>query len=216
MQTELSIPATLRRNTAAYLDWIQMLSGAALIVFMWCHMLLVASVNLGSGVFDALAYFLEWTYMAQIGGPAIGILFLIHFAVAIRKVPVTSLQQKNMWNQAKMLRHKDTWLWVVQAVSAMVILIMAGVHLWTVLTNLPISTAKSAARIQDGGWLWFYLILLPMAELHVGIGFYRIGVKWGFVQRRGRKGFQKLEYIITGAFLAIGLLTLITFATVSI
>lgn len=216
MQTELSIPATLRRNTAAYLDWIQMLSGAALIVFMWCHMLLVASVNLGSGVFDALAYFLEWTYMAQIGGPAIGILFLVHFAVAIRKVPVTSLQQKNMWNQAKMLRHKDTWLWVVQVVSAMVILIMAGVHLWTVLTTLPISTAKSAARIQEGGWLWFYLILLPMAELHVGIGFYRIGVKWGFVQRHGRKGFQKLEYIITGAFLAIGLLTLITFATVSI
>ncbi|NJB68509.1 fumarate reductase subunit C [Desulfobaculum xiamenense] len=216
MQTELSMPASIRGNTSAYMDWVQMLTGAALIVFMWCHMLLVASVNLGTGVFDALAAFLEYTYMAQIGGPMIGVVFLVHFALAIRKIPVTSVQQKGMWNQARMLRHKDTWLWVVQAVTAMIILVMAGVHLWAILTNLPITTAKSAQRIQEGGWFWFYLVLLPMAELHVGIGFYRIGVKWGFVGRRGRKRFQMLEYAITGAFLAIGLVTLFTFATVSL
>lgn len=28
----------------ACLDWLQMLSGAALVLFMWCHMLLVSSV----------------------------------------------------------------------------------------------------------------------------------------------------------------------------
>ncbi|GAB6177304.1 hypothetical protein JCM16814_21950 [Desulfobaculum senezii] len=216
MQTDISMPASIQGNTSAYLDWLQMLSGAALIVFMWCHMLLVASVNLSAGVFDALAAFLEYTYMAQIGGPLIGVVFLVHFVLAIRKIPVTTTQQKGMWNQARMLRHKDTWLWIVQAVSAMVILIMAGVHMWTVLTDLPITSVKSATRIQEGGWMWFYLILLPMAELHVGIGFYRIGVKWGFVGRSGRKNFQKLEYAITGGFILIGLITLLTFAGISI
>ena len=43
--------------------------------------------------------------------------------------------------------------------------------------------AKNAVRIQGGFWLVFYLILFPMVELHVGIGFYRIGVKWSFVKR---------------------------------
>ena len=37
-------------RTSAYLDWLQMLTGAALILFMWSHMVLVASVNLGAGV----------------------------------------------------------------------------------------------------------------------------------------------------------------------
>lgn len=216
MQTDISLPASIKGNTSAYMDWLQMLTGASLIIFMWCHMLLVASVNLGTGVFDALAAFLEYTYLAQIGGPMIAVVFLVHFVLAVRKIPVTTVQQKGIWNQARMLRHKDTWMWLVQAVSAMVILIMAGVHLWAILTDLPITSAKSAARIQEGGWLWFYLILLPMAELHVGIGFYRIGVKWGFVGRNKRKGFQKLEYAITGGFLVIGLITLITFASISI
>jgi fumarate reductase subunit C len=63
-------------RTSAYLDWLQMLTGAALILFMWSHMILVASVNLGAGVMNALAHFLEATYMAQVGGPIIACIFL--------------------------------------------------------------------------------------------------------------------------------------------
>lgn len=110
----------------------------------------------------------------------------------------------------------DTWLWLIQASTAMVILIMGSVHMWTVLTDLPITAAKSAARIQGGFWLAFYLILLPMVELHVGIGFYRIAVKWGFIKRDRRKGFKKFENILTGMFILIGLISLIRFMTLSI
>ena len=46
----------------------------------------------------------------------------------------------------------------------------------TILTHLPIDAATSAARVR-GGWLPFDLVLLPLAELHVGIGLYRLGVK---------------------------------------
>ena len=54
--------------TSALLDWLQMLTGAGLILFMWSHMVLVASVNLGAGAMNTLARFFEITYMAQVGG----------------------------------------------------------------------------------------------------------------------------------------------------
>ena len=166
-------------RTAAYLDFLQMLTGVGLILFMWSHMILVASINLGPGAMNALARFLEDTYMAQTGGPLIGVTFLVHFILAARKLPFRSQEQKSIWQHSRRLHHLDTWLWVVQAVTAMIILIMGSIHIWTILTNLPITAAKSATRIQGGFWLVFYIILLPMIELHVGIGFYRLGRQMG-------------------------------------
>jgi fumarate reductase subunit C len=188
-----------------------MLTGAALILFMWSHMILVASVILGAGVMNALAGFLEETYMAQVGGPIIGCIFLFHFILAARKVPFRAEQQSTIWKLSRQLRHTDTYLWLVQATSAMIILIMGSIHMWTVLTDLPITAAKSAARIQGGFWFVFYLILLPIVELHVGIGFYRIAVKWGFARRKDRKKFKKLENYLTAIFIAIGLIALLRF-----
>ncbi|MBU1155324.1 MAG: succinate dehydrogenase/fumarate reductase cytochrome b subunit [Proteobacteria bacterium] len=203
-------------RVSAYLDWIQMLTGAGLILFMWSHMVLVASVNIGPSVMNTIAWFFEATYMAQVGGPIIGATLLLHFILAARKIPYTSDAQGVIWRHARMLHHTDTWLWLIQAFTAMVILIMGSVHIWTVLTNLPITAAKSAMRVQGGFWGVFYLILLPMVELHVGIGFYRIGVKWGFIKRSGRKKFHRFENIWTGAFILIGLITIIRLWTLPI
>lgn len=193
------------------LDWVQMLSGASLILFMWCHMLLVSSVILSPGIMNAIAHFFEATGMAQVGGPLIFLVFLTHFVLAARKIPFRFDGQKTVMQHARMMRHGDTWLWVIQAVSAMIILIMGSIHMWVVLTDLPITAAKSAARIQGGFWAVFYLILLPMAELHVGIGFYRIAVKWGFVKDHQREKFKRGENILTGLFIVIGLITLVRF-----
>ncbi len=218
MASHVSTSATVRApgRTAAYLDWLQMLTGAGLILFMWSHMILVASVNLGANVMNAIAYFFEATYMAQVGGPIIGATLLLHFVLAARKVPFRSKEQVAIWKHARLMRHGDTWLWLIQAVSAMIILIMGSIHVWTVLTDLPITAAKSAARVQGGFWLVFYLILMPLVELHVGIGFYRIGVKWGFIKRDGRKKAHRFENILTGIFIFIGLITIIRFATLPI
>ena len=195
-------------RTSAYLDFLQMLTGAALILFMWSHMLLVASVIPSPRVMNAIAGFLEETYMAQVGGPIIACIFLLHFILAARKVPFRVEQQTTIWQLSRQLRHTDTYLWLVQAASAMIILIMGAIHMWTVLTDLPITAAKSAARIQGGFWLVFYLILLPMIELHVGIGFYRIAVKWGFARRKDRNSFKRLENYLTAMFIIIGLIAL--------
>lgn len=201
-------------RTAAYLDFLQMLTGLGLILFMWSHMILVASINLGPGVMNAIAGFLEDSYLAQTGGPMIGLVFLIHFVLAARKVPFRSQEQKLIWEHSRRLHHLDTWLWIVQAGTAMIILIMGAIHMWTVLTNLPITAAKSAARIQGGFWLVFYLILLPLVELHVGVGFYRIGVKWGVITRTRRHFFKRFENLLTLVFILIGAITLYTFYTI--
>lgn len=203
-------------RNAAWMDWIQMLTGAVLVLFMWSHMILVSSVLLGAEVMNALAWFFEATGMAQVGGPIIGLLFLVHFVLAARKIPFRAAEQRAVWNQARMLRHRDTWLWLVQAVSAMIILILGAVHIWTVLTDLPITAAKSAARVQQWPWTLFYLVLLPMVELHVSIGFYRIGVKWGIIKRNTRKKAKKAENLLFLIFLGIGLLTLLRFLTMTV
>lgn len=213
----MSIPLTANHPTLGarrmdgMLDWAQMLSGAGLIAFMWAHMILVASVNISPEVMNAIARFFEATFMAQVGGPIVFVLFLTHFVLAARKIPFRLEGQKIIWEHAKMLHHTDTWLWVVQAVSAMIILVMGSIHMWVVLSNLPITAAKSAARVQSGAWVFFYMALLPLAELHVGIGMYRIAVKWGFVGRAERKGMKRGENLLTLMFLLIGALTLVRF-----
>lgn len=198
-------------RTEGFLDFLQMLSGVALILFMWSHMVMVASVNLGSGVMNGIAGFLEDNYLVQTAGPVIVLIFLFHFILAARKMPVRSREQAIIWRHSLRLRHNDTWLWMFQAGSAMIILIMGSIHMWTILTDLPITAAKSATRIRGGWWLMFYAVLLPMVELHVGIGFYRIGVKWGWITRANRSYFKGIEQKVTWSFIAIGAITLITF-----
>ena len=73
--------------------------------------------------------------------------------------------------------------------------------------NLPITAETSAVRVQ-GGWLPFYLVLLPMAELHVGIGCYRLGVKYGYITRSNRKKRQFREYMLMIFFILFSLLAL--------
>ena len=214
----MSVDAQVRPASpvSAYLDWLQMLTGTALILFMWSHMILVASVNLGPDVMNRLAGFLEEIFMAQVGGPVVAFIFLGHFILAVRKIPFQVEQQNTIWKLSRQLKHTDTYMWLIQVITAMIILIMGSIHMWTVLTDLPITAAKSAARIQGGFWLVFYLILLPLVELHVGIGFYRIAVKWGFARRKDRKMYKRFENCLTAIFIGIGLITLVRFLLLKI
>ncbi|THB67963.1 MAG: succinate dehydrogenase/fumarate reductase cytochrome b subunit [Desulfovibrio sp.] len=220
MPLEATAPLAKPGRAAAYLDWLQMLTGAFLILFMWGHLLMVSSVLFGRGAMNGIAGFLETTGLAQLGGPVIAVAFLLHFVLAARKIPFTSKEQRTAVGHAKMLHHTDTWLWIVQVVSAMVILVLGSIHMWTVLTDLyvgvpgselGINAETSAARVQKWPWTLLYIVLLPLAELHVSIGFYRIGVKWGVIKRKGRKKAKLIEYIMAGAFLLIGTATLIRF-----
>jgi fumarate reductase subunit C len=214
MMAEQSIARVEPVRSDAYYDFFQMLTGVSLVAFMWTHMILVASVNLdlgGGRVMNWIAHLFEATYMAQIGGPMIALVMITHFVLAARKLPFRAREQKEMWRHTVRFNHLDTWLWIIQAVTAFIILIMGCIHMWTVLTSLPITAAKSAWRIQGGWWLLFYIILLPMIELHVGIGIYRIGVKWGWIKRSNRKVLHGFENKLTLVMIGIGILSLFTF-----
>ena len=207
----ITLHAPAKSKTQGRLDFFQMISGVLLILFLWAHMLLVSSVIISPGLMNAIAWFFEATYMAQVGGPLIGILIFAHFLLAARKMPWKTSESDAFIKHSIMMKHRDTWMWLAQVVTALIILIMASIHMWVVLTDLPISAVKSAARIQHGGWLLFYLILLPVAETHVGIGFYRIGVKYGVITKDNRTWYKKKEYALMGGFIFIGLITLVRF-----
>ena len=87
------------------------------------------------------------------------IFFFTHFIVAARKIPFRSEGQLAIWRDAKLLHHRDTWLWVVQAVSAMIILVLGAIHMWTNISDGAILAVTSTARVQSGGWTLFYLVL---------------------------------------------------------
>jgi fumarate reductase subunit C len=80
-----------------------------------------------------------------------------------------------------------------------------------VLNDLPITAEKSAARVASGAWLWFYFILLPMIELHVSVGAYRICMKWGIIDQERRPLAKKLELCLFAVFVGIGVVTLLVF-----
>ncbi|MDQ7835972.1 MAG: succinate dehydrogenase/fumarate reductase cytochrome b subunit [Humidesulfovibrio sp.] len=214
----MSVPLTANHKSLqshrfdGLLDWAQMLSGAGLILFMWAHMLLVGSVVLSPGIMNAIAEFFENTGMAQVGGPLIFLLFLAHFALAARKIPFRLEAQGTIWEHAKLLHHTDTWLWVIQAVTAMIILIMGSIHMWAVLSDLPISAAKAAKVLQEhSGWFLFYLALTPLVHVHLGIGLYRIAIKWGFAGRAERAALKRVVTLIVLVSVGISVLALIRF-----
>jgi len=193
-----------------------MLTGACLVLFMLMHLCFVGSVIVSPSLMNGLSKVFEATGMAQLGGPIIFFLLLLHFVLAARKIPFASKQQGIMVANAQRMRHLDTWLWVIQAVSGMVILVMGSIHLWTVLTDLPITAQKNAMRLQEHwGWVCFYIIFIPMVWLHTGIGFYRIMVKWGIVSIDGRPGLRKKDALVVAAAMVIGLATLVRFVFLS-
>ena len=190
------------------LDFWQAASGAVLALFVCVHLVLEGTVVISPALTNGIAWLLEVTMLAQVAAPVIVLLILFHFYIAARKMPFAAGEWNLFWSHAVRLRHKDTWMWIVQVATALVILIMGSIHMYTILTHLPIDAATSAARVR-GGWLPFYLVLLPLAELHVGIGFYRLGVKYGFITRSTRSRWQRGEYMMMGGFVAIGLMTLL-------
>lgn len=217
----MSVPTAATREAlasgsrAAGYDWGQMLTGLALSLFIVVHFLSVASILLGVRAMTGLDAFFEGIGLTQLGGPAIAVLLLVHFILAARKIPVRSGEQAVFWAHARRLRHDDTWLWLVQAATGMVILLLAVTHVWVVLTDLPLTAVKSAARVQGGWWLAFYLVLLPATVVHAAVGIYRLGVKWGLVGRPGRRTLATVQNVGIVFFLVLGAITLVRFLFVA-
>lgn len=159
------------------------LSGVGLAVFMLMHLGLLASVLAGAQYMNDLASFLERYYLLHSVAPLLIILLIVHVLLAARKVPTTFAQQQVLLGQMRRLGHLDTWTWAFQVVSGAALLALAAIHLWVVLTDLPIQALKSGERIY-GVYLWFYIPFIILVEGHISIGLYRVAAKWGLLPRR--------------------------------
>lgn len=159
------------------------LSGVALSIFMMMHMGLLFSVLLGARSMDALAGFLERYYLLQAGAPVLIAILLAHIVLAIKRIPTTVRQQRVLLTQIRRLGHLDTVTWGIQIVTALAIVILAAIHLWVVLTDTPIESAKSGLRVFTS-YLWFYVPFIVLVEAHMSVGLYRVAVKWNIASRR--------------------------------
>jgi fumarate reductase subunit C len=214
-------------------------SGLMLALFMWGHMFFVASILLGTRGFDWLAETLEITYVAQPTVIIIFALFVIHAALAARKIPAQLRERRRFAHLAKELRdsedrwtsvgedavlrpHVESWLWIWQVRTGMVMLILGSFHL--VLIGIDVFTplfgerhgieaATSMARTA-GGLVWVYGVLLLCVEFHAGIGLYRLAIKWGVGARLGRATLFRIEKFLFWFFIGLGLLVLLVLAEV--
>lgn len=192
-----------------YLDLVELVSGLALVGFLWSHMLFVATILISPETFNTLAIFFDDYLLSYSGIPIIIIIALVHFVVAGRRIPTKIMEQRIVWRHSSMLRHFDTWTWVFQAITGMAILILAGIHLWMVLTDWPIRYDVSAQRMA--AFWWYYLILLLVGEYHAGFGLYRQFVKWGWFPR---KPISYITKLITLIILVLGLAAMVVFVQI--
>lgn len=189
------------------LDFWQALSGAVLAIFICVHLILEGSVVISPDLTNGIAWLLEVTWLAQIAAPCLILLILFHFYIAARKMPFRAGELGIFVNHSKSLRELDTWLWLVQVFTAIVILACAFAHVFAVMTDMPINVAGSARRLHSG-WIFFYAIFLPCIILHTGIGIYRLAVKFAFCTRAGRDKLRKVVWIGMGLYFLLGILAL--------
>lgn len=227
----------LARRQVAY-ELLSGASGLVLALFMWGHMILVGSILTGSRGFDWLAGMLEDYYIAQPTVIVIFALFLVHGALASRKIPAQLAERKRMIALQKGLAraghnrpatasdispaqpHVESLLWIWQVRTGMVILVLGSFHVillgFDVLTPLfgeriGIEALTSTERVRGGLWLP-YALLLICVEFHAGVGLYRLGVKWGAGRFLSRRVLLNIERVLLWFFLVLGFIVLLVLA----
>lgn len=197
------------------IDFFQALSGVFLALFTLMHGIFLGTVLISPHVMNGLGWFLEVTYLAQIGAPFILLVVVTHFLLAARKMPFNVGSLRTFYTHARTMKHSDTWLWLVQVVTAVILLVLVSIHVYTIMTNLPISAESSALREQNG-WTSFYLILLTCVGLHLGIGLFRVSVKFGFITAATRSLWTQRMWALVIAYILLGLACIIRFNTLSL
>ncbi len=215
MNEYVSLSSYSKTSLPGRMDFVQAISGALLAIFTLMHLLFVSTVLISPSLMNGLGWLLEELYLAQIGGPLILLIMVIHFIIAARKMPfhVGSLQL--FFRHAKAMRHCDTSLWLVQVITAIMLLVMVTSHIFVVLSALPI-TAESSALREQSGWSPFYVVLLICVGLHLSIGLFRIGVKYGYITESTRSLWTKRTWYLIFAYVGLGLLTMVRFHFINV
>jgi len=182
-------------------------TGLLLLGFLQFHLLAVSSIIFGAAAFNRDSARMDEYYISYVGIPLVILAILAHGLLAMRKAPWKFQEMRVYLQHSRRLAHLDTWAWGVQIVTGLIILVLAAIHVWSVLLTWPIEAASSAARIQ-GGYFSSFVLLLLTAEIHAMVGLYRILVKWGWFHR---KKFTPYLVYATIGFVGLGFVTLLFF-----
>lgn len=236
---KLTAPAAEASRQLTY-ELVSGLSGLALALFMWGHMILVGSILTGARGFDWLATWLEDYYIAQPTVVVVLFLFLVHAVLASRKIPAQLRERREIINLSKGLSrsgrekiasasefspfipHTESMLWIWQVRTGVIILVLGSFHIILlgvdVLTplygeRLGIEAVTTVERVRAGLWLP-YAILLLCVEFHASVGLYRLAVKWGAGLRMSRQTMHRIERVMLWFFLGLGFVVLLVLADV--
>lgn len=192
------------KEVLSQLDFWQAVTGAILALFICVHLVLEGTVVVSPRITNWIGWIMEETYVAQIAAPIILLIIVIHFWIAARKMPFRAGELQTYLAHSGELKDFDTTLWLVQVFTAVIILVGAFFHVYTVMSDLPITVARSAQRLHMG-WVMFYVFFLPACILHTGIGIYRIGVKYGFIVKAARMFWRRAIWVGMGCYLILGI-----------
>lgn len=221
-----SLADTRHKNSRwpARLDLLQSLSGLVLAVFLVAHMFFVASILISHEAFYRVARFFEGEWLfgephpALVSMVAAGVtgLLVAHAWLAMRKFPAGYRQYQAFSAHRHRLRHGDTSLWWLQVVTGFALFFLTTIHLYDMISQPElIGPYESADRVWSGGMWPIYLALLFTAEVHGGIGLYRLAVKWGWFvgpdANAGRRRLRHLRHAFSAFFITLGLVTLLAY-----
>jgi len=210
-----------KSRTPAKMDYLQSATGLFLGLFMWGHMLLVSSILISKDFMYEVTKFLEASFLFDDGNPLIVsiigififIVFIVHAALGMRKLPGNIKQYKVMKAHVSSMGHEDTKLWFIQAFTGFAMFFLGSIHLYIIITNSDaIGPYASADRVWSE-WMWpLYILLLLAVEFHGTIGLYRLAIKWGWFDgkdpRKTRKKLKIWKNVLTWFFLILGFATL--------
>lgn len=224
--------AGARREHAVWparLDLLQSASGVLLGLFMWVHMLFVASILLGPQAMWTVArafegYFVfgrSLTWLVSVFVAGVIVLFVVHAGLALRKFPASYRQYRAFHVHMRGFRHEDTTLWLVQVATGFALFFTASVHLYGMLARPDrIGPYESADRVWTEHAWPLYLVMLFAVELHAGIGLYRAALKWGWLAGpdpvRTRRHLRTAKWLATAFFLTLGLAALAAYVRIGI
>jgi fumarate reductase subunit C len=191
----------------AWMELLQLATGLVLLVFLQFHLFALSTIILGPAAFNRDAAAMDEYYFAYVGIPLVILAILVHGLIALRKAPWKFQEMRIFYQHSRRLAHLDTWAWLVQIVTGMLVLILAVIHVAQVLQTWPIQAATSIARIQ-GGCFYHFVVLLLAAEIHAMVGLYRILVKWSWIHRQK---FTPYLVYATIFFVALGFVSLLFF-----
>ncbi|WP_024955286.1 fumarate reductase cytochrome b subunit [Sulfurospirillum arcachonense] len=206
----------------AKLDFVQSATGLFLGLFMWGHMFFVSTILVSNDLMYNVTKMFEGGFFfeeRQHWIDAVLIIFVLvvfftHAGLGMRKFPINFRQWQVYKTHMKMMKHDETSMWYVQAITGFVMFFLGSAHLFIILLHVAdIGPYLSGSRIYS---LWpFYILLLLAVEFHGGIGLYRLCIKWGWFEgnnaKETRAKLKKVKWVITAFFLTLGILTFVAY-----